>query len=156
MPLLLSEHERFAAVQKSLRELCGALDAGILPPARLDPCALVDELGSVLAAHFETAEISLTRVASRRPDLLPGVVDMRSDHTALSQSMADLRLLVSDQGRWSELSGRIAALLRLLAVHREGETALVRAAEHAATAPGESSGAGTATGRHPEAVRGRT
>jgi len=145
VPLLLSEQKRFAAVQESLRELCDALDAGILPPpARLEPRTLVEELGRILVEHFESAEKSLDRVGIHRPDLLPGVIDMRSDHTALSQSLADLRLLVADPGRWSELSNRIAALLRLLTAHRESEAALVHAAEHAATASAEPAGAGLA------------
>jgi hypothetical protein len=145
VPLLLSEQKRLAALQESLRELCDALDAGILPPpARLEPRALVEELGQILVEHFESADQSLDRVGVRRPDLLPGVIDMRSDHTALSQSLADLRLLVAEPERWSELSNRIAALLRLLAAHREAEAALVRAAEHAATASVEPTGAALA------------
>lgn len=129
MPVLLDEQKRFATVLDSLRELCSALDAGVGPlPARLDPSALTDELGGVLAEHFESAEQCLQQVAARRPDLLPAVVDMRSDHTALSQSLADLRLVVADPARWSDLPSRIGALLGTLSVHRECEAALVRAA----------------------------
>jgi hypothetical protein len=126
VPLLLSERKRFAAVQESLRELCRALEAGIIPPpAGLDPVLLVNELGLVLADHFEAAERSLERVATHRPDLLPAVVDLRTDHTMLAGSMADLRLLAADRERWTELPRRIASLLAVLAAHREAEATLV-------------------------------
>jgi hypothetical protein len=67
----------------------------------------------------------LKAVAVSRRDLLPVVVDMRSDHAALSQTLVDLRLLVGDPGRWVELPRRIANLLERLAVHRESEAALL-------------------------------
>ncbi|HEV8548551.1 MAG TPA: hypothetical protein VGQ57_05975 [Polyangiaceae bacterium] len=125
-PVLLSEEKRLAALLDSLRELSGALEVGLAPlPPRLSPPALVEELGQVLADHFQGAEDCLKAVAVSRRDLLPVVVDMRSDHAALSQTLVDLRLLVGDPGRWVELPRRIANLLERLAVHRESEAALL-------------------------------
>ena len=51
---------------------------------------------------------------------------MRADHATLAQSVADLRLLVADEGRWAELPRRIERLLETLAEHRETEAALIR------------------------------
>jgi len=133
MPLLLSEQKRFAAVRDSLRELCAALNVDVVAlPARLDPPKLIEELGGLLAEHFEGADECLKRVAAQRHDLLPGVVDMRADHAAFSESLADLRLLAADPGRWVELPLRIASVLEKLEVHREGEAALIHDAAQAA------------------------
>lgn len=135
MPLLLSEQKRFAALVDSLRELGVALEVGFGSlPTRLDPPKLVDELGRVLADHFSEAEDCLREVAARRRDLLPAIVDMRSDHAMLAQSLADLRILVADQARWVELPFRLANLLDKLALHRECEAGLVREATRAANA----------------------
>lgn len=126
-PLLLSEQKRFAALLDALHDLSAALEAGLGSlPARLEPANLVEELARVLAEHFQGAEDCLKAVAVSRRDLLPTVVDMRADHAALSQSLADLRLLVADRGRWVELPQRIAGLLERLAVHRESEATLIR------------------------------
>lgn len=128
MPLLMSEQKRLAALLDSLRELGLVLEVGAAAlPARLDPPKLVDELARVLSEHFADAEDCL-RTAAQRHDLLPAVVDLRSDHAALSESLADLRLLAGDQARWTELPSRIASLLRKLAAHREVEAALVQEA----------------------------
>ncbi len=133
MPLLLSEQKRFAAVRDSLREVCAALNAGVETlPARLDPPQLVQELDGLLADHFEGADECLRIVAARRHDLLPAVVDMRADHAAFSEALADLRLLAADPARWVELPLRIASMLEKLDVHREGEAALIRDAAQAA------------------------
>jgi len=133
MPLLLSEQKRFAAVRDSLRELCAALNAGVETlPARLDPPQLVEELGGLLADHFEGADECLRAVAARRHDLLPAVVDMRADHAAFSEALADLRVLAADPMRWVELPLRIASMLEKLEVHREGEAALIHDAAQAA------------------------
>ena len=132
VPLLLSEQKRFAAVRDSLRELCAVLNAGVESlPARLDPPHLVEELGGLLADHFEGADECLT-AAAQRHDLLPAVVDMRADHAAFSEALADLRLLAADPVRWVELPLRIASMLERLEVHREGEAALIRDAAQAA------------------------
>lgn len=133
VPLLLSEQKRLAALLEALRELSAALDVGMGSlPARLEPPRLIEEVAGVLAGHFRSAEDCLQAVAARRPDLLPAVVDMRSDHAALSQSLKDLRLMATDPGRWVELPLRITALLERLALHREGEAALVRDSARAA------------------------
>jgi hypothetical protein len=133
MPLLLSEQKRFAAVRDSLRELCAALNAGVESlPARLDPPQLVDELGGLLAEHFEDTDECLRTVAAQRHDLLPAIVDMRCDHAVFSEAVADLRLLAGDPGRWVELPLRLAKVLEKLDVHREGEAALIRDATQAA------------------------
>jgi hypothetical protein len=128
MPLLLSEQKRLADLVDSLRELCQVLEVGAaaLPP-RLDPPKLVDELARVLAEHFAGADDALCRVAQRH-DLLPAVVDLRSDHAALSDALSDLRLVAEDQAQWTELPRRIATLLRKLAAHREVEAALIQEA----------------------------
>jgi len=133
MPVLLSEQKRCAALIDALGDLCAALEVGSGPlSARLDPPPLIEELARVLTEHFQGAEDCLMVVAKRRPDLLPAVVDMRSDHAALSESLTDLRLLVADQARWVELPLRIGSVLQRLTVHREAEAGLIRDAAHAA------------------------
>ncbi len=128
MPLLLSEQKRFANLLDSLRELSQVLEVGAAAlPAQLDPPKLVDELARVLAEHFADADDCLRRAAERH-DLLPAVVDLRSDHAALSESLGELRLLASDESRWTELPSRIADLLEKLAAHREMEAALIQEA----------------------------
>lgn len=126
MPLLLSEQKRFAQVVDSLRELSLSLEeGGPLLPARLDPRGLVAELAQVFSEHCASADAGLSVVAAERRDLLPLVVDLRTDHAALSEALTDLRLIAEDQGRWTELPLRIAGLLKKLAAHREAESALI-------------------------------
>lgn len=135
MPLLLREKKRFAALVTSMRDLAVALEVGIgAIPVGLEPPKLIDELGSVLAEHFQDADDCLHLVAERRSDLLPAVVDMRADHATLLQALDDLRVLVADEGSWAELPFRLATLLEQLALHRECEAALVREANRVAGA----------------------
>jgi hypothetical protein len=125
VPELLNEQQHFAATLESLRSLCEALDAGRWPDrARLDPVKLLDELERALARHVEEADECLMAIALTRRDLLPAVVDIRSDHVALSQGLLDVRIVAGDELRWGELSGAITALLGKLAEHRDAEAAL--------------------------------
>ena len=128
LPSSLGDQLHLAAIVESLAAFSAALEVGVgALPLGLDPQRLVDELGTALSEHFRTADQRLNRVAASRLDLLPAVVDMRADHASLAQSVADLRLLVADEGRWAELPLRIARLLETLAEHRETEAALIRA-----------------------------
>jgi hypothetical protein len=127
VPPLLDEQARFAAALSSLRELCAALEVGALP-AELEPPRLVEELGRMLTHHREDAEEWLRTVASHRRDLLPAVVDMRTDHAALSQALSDLRLVAADPARWVELPPRVTSLLAKMESHRQVEADLVQEA----------------------------
>ena len=95
-------------------------------PERLEPRRLVEELAEVLALHFADAEHCLGLVASRRRDLLPAVVDIRADHIAMAQTLADLRLLAADPARWGELPSRSARFLANVGLHHEAEAALIQ------------------------------
>lgn len=129
VPLLLNEQERFAAALESLRELCAALDVGMgALPEQLDPPHVVEELERVLTRHREDADEWLGMVASRRCDLLPAVVDIRTDHAALAQALSDLRLVAADPARWAELPLRITSLLAKVESHRQVEAALAEGA----------------------------
>jgi hypothetical protein len=127
LPCTLSDQLHLTTLIDSLVAFSAALEVGVgALPLGLNPRALVEDLARVLGEHFQTADQCLNKVAAARLDLLPAVVDMRADHASLLQSVADLRLLVSDEGRWAELPLRIARLLETLAEHRETETALIR------------------------------
>jgi hypothetical protein len=67
-------------------------------------------------------------VASRRCDLLPAVVDIRTDHAALSHALSDLRVVAADPARWEELPVRIRGLLAKVESHRQVEAALAEGA----------------------------
>jgi len=125
------QNDRFALALERLRELGAGLEAGGGPlsssPA---PTRLIDALGQSLAEHVARAESFLRSVAASRRDLLPAVVDLRADHAALTQELAELRLSATDDARCDELPLRVRRLLARVASHRSAEAALLeRAAE---------------------------
>lgn len=122
----LGAHRRFAVALERLRELCARVEAGSGPlsssPA---PARLIDELVRGLGEHVANTEEYLQAIAVRRRDLLPAVVDLRTDHAALTQALVDLRLVVTDAERAGTLPSRVRKLHAELDAHRAAEALLL-------------------------------
>jgi hypothetical protein len=128
LSVLLDSHERQLATFEHLREMCNAIDAGQSSlPATLDPNRLLTELGCELSAHFTNEEgpAHFGTIARTRTDLLPRVVDLKADHSALQRTLARIELIATDKGRRSELPALVSGLLTDLAAHEQAEAELV-------------------------------
>lgn len=126
---VLSEHEHLRETLRSLAMMCSALEAGQMElPSELEPCCLIQALGTELSTHFEAEEsrAHFGTMAQERPDLLPGIVDLKTEHRAMLEAVRDLALLVEDWARWSELPAPVRALVAKLRAHEHAEAELVR------------------------------
>ncbi|HEX5102045.1 MAG TPA: hemerythrin domain-containing protein [Polyangiaceae bacterium] len=125
---VLSEHEHLRETLRSLTTTCSALEAGqmTLPP-ELEPRRLIQELCAALSTHFEAEEgrAHFGTMAQERPDLLPGIVDLKTEHRVMLEMVRNLALVVEDPARWSELPAPARALSAALRAHEQAEAELV-------------------------------
>ena len=126
---VLSEHEHLRDTLRSLTTMCSALEAGqmALPP-ELEPRLLIGELCTQLSTHFEAEEggAHFGTMSHERPDLLPGIVDLKMEHRSMLATVRNLALLVEDPARWCELPAPARALSARLRAHEQAEAELVR------------------------------
>jgi len=65
-------------------------------------------------------------MAEERPELLPRIVELKTDHVMMLQAIADLTLIAGDPGRKRELPVPTLALMTRLRAHEKAEAELVR------------------------------
>ena len=126
---ILSEHEHLKGTLAKLAEMCVALESGRVPlPAELEPARLIGALRAELTRHFGAEEGAghFGAMAQERPELLPRIVELKTDHVTMLQNIADLTLMAGDPGRRSELPPPTLALMAKLRAHEKAEAELVR------------------------------
>lgn len=126
---VLSEHEHLRETLRSLATLCSALEGGQMTlPSELEPRSLMQTLSTELSTHFEAEEshAHFGTMAQERPDLLPGIVDLKTEHRAILEAVRNLAWVVEDSARWGELPVPARALIAKLRSHEQDEAELVR------------------------------
>jgi len=126
---LLSAHDRQEATLEKLREMCEALEIGRCPlPCQLEPPRLIAELTAELRSHFaaEESDAHFATIATQRPELLPRIVDLKTDHAGLLRALERIQLIAADENRWHELAEPVSRLIAVLNAHEEAEAELVQ------------------------------
>jgi hypothetical protein len=126
---VLSEHEHLRDTLRSFARMCSALEAGQLAlPQELQPLPLIQALRAELSTHFEAEEsrAHFGTMAQERPDLLPQIVELKSEHRTMLETVRNLALAVEDPARWSELPAPARGLRAMLRAHEQAEAELVR------------------------------
>ncbi len=125
---VLSEHEHLWTTLRKLGEMSAALDAGQTLAAGLEPAGLIAALRVELAKHFAAEEASghFGTVARECPGLLPRIVEMKSDHSAMLDATRDLALIATDENRRGELAASVSRLIKRLQNHEREENELLR------------------------------
>jgi hypothetical protein len=130
LSLSLDAHARQLATLENVRAMRNALAAGQSPlPAPLEPVQLLFDLACELSAHFAVEEgaAHFGAVARTRPDLMPRLVDLKSDHALLLRTVARIQALATCEERWPEIPERVTELLASLDAHERAEAELVEA-----------------------------
>jgi hypothetical protein len=125
---VLSEHEHLSVTLRKLGELCAALESGRPVAAELEPAALIADLRTELGNHFAAEEASghFGTVARDCPILLPKIVELKADHSAMLETSRRLALIAADEARHPELAVPVQQLITRLQHHEREENALLR------------------------------
>ncbi|HEV8548820.1 MAG TPA: hemerythrin domain-containing protein [Polyangiaceae bacterium] len=126
---ILSEHDHLKGTLGKLAEMCLALESGRTTlPSELEPERLIGALRAELTRHFVAEEgvAHFGAMAEERPELLPRIVELKTDHVTMLQNIADLTLIASAPERRSELPPRTLELMAKLRAHEKAEAELVR------------------------------
>jgi hypothetical protein len=126
---VLSEHEHLRDTLRGLAAICSAIDAGhtALPP-EFEPRRLIHALHGELSTHFEAEEsrAHFGTMAQERPELLPEIVELKSDHRTMLETVRTLALAAENPARWGELPASARRLRAKLRAHEQAEAELVR------------------------------
>ena len=92
------------------------------------PLQLLTALSVTLERHFATEEAEgyFGAVAAERPSLLPGIADLRAEHTAMLETAAALSAISAEDSGWAELSAPTRRLIERLRAHEQAESLLLQ------------------------------
>jgi hypothetical protein len=124
-----SQHAHLAATLERLAAACDELEMGRTSlTGDASPAELLSALREDLARHFEAeeAEGHFGIIAREEPRLLPGIVDLKTDHAGMLASLDGFALIASDESRWLELVVPTRRLIRALRVHERAEALLLQ------------------------------
>jgi hypothetical protein len=126
---ILTEHEHLSKTLGQVSEMCSAIDVGRDPSSLgLDPRSLLGALRAELSRHFEAEEspAHFGTVADERPDLLAEIVELKTEHRSMLETVKHLTLMAEDRARWSELPPPALGLVERLRAHERAEAELVQ------------------------------
>jgi hypothetical protein len=125
-----SQHEHLGVTLRCLDSTCDALEIGRTSlPVELTPRVLLAALRDDLGEHFEAEESDghFGTIAREEPRLLPAIVDLKGDHSAMLDAIDALLLTASEELRWLELVVPVRRLMRALRAHEKAEALLLQA-----------------------------